>query len=203
MVLTDSYCVRHDNVQVSEKQLVVTLGNNDLYNFENEFEVNEIILDWRNELAILVLKQAALLGPHIQPICLWPKLQRFADFHSNHNEVAGRGDELSPELSKTVRRKSVDVRDALKCLKKNISYADVMEDGDFCAEDRFYNNGTTVCLGDTGGSFYRRIYDSYFLRGIITKVPNTLTIDKPCAQTPSMIIKDIVGRLDWIEAEVA
>lgn len=203
LVLTDVFCVRHNNVLISEKQLFVTLGTNELYNFENVLETKEIIPHWSAtiDLAMIVLKQAAQLGPRIKPICLWPRAGLSFSLSSRFVEVTGHGLRPDGDLSKQLNHISLYGRSGLHCLKRNPSYVNFLKDGKFCAENNG-GNRTGICFGDTGGGLYKRSDQAYYLRGILTNIPDTLTIDKPCTLIPSVVFLDITNHLDWIQKQI-
>lgn len=193
--------MRRNRIDVSEKQILVTLGNNELYNFENVFEVQEVTVHWAIsiDLAMIVLKQAAQLGPRIQPICLWPKEAGNSD--PNGNELAGHGLQSDGEISKRIKKEPVILRSSLVCLKNNPSFINILEDGVFCA-DYLSQHGRGICRTDTGGGLFKRSDQSYFLRGVILKNPNQWP-KKGCTDATSVVIKDISDNIHWIEREIA
>lgn len=182
------------------------------YDLSNANEVGRITLspktihvhdDWNPQvksydadIAVLEFAKGEIsTTPNIQPICLWksPSLPTATD-----GSVAGwgRGEDETKIHENIPRKLTVPVHSNEDCFLKTPGLAGLSSKRTFCAG---LENGTGVCLGDSGNGFFIESGGSMYLRGIVSSSRTTAT---SCDVTRYAVYTDVFKFSGWISSVV-
>ncbi|XP_065088129.1 serine protease 53-like [Ochlerotatus camptorhynchus] len=175
-VLTSAHCVVQQNGQpLKPHQVVVHLGKHDLYEFADQLQIvnvskvhiHEEYSPNRDDLALLVLDAIVRYSEFVIPICLEPVPGgKSDDLVGQRGWVAGWGVTENGTLSRVLKTTQMPVVDITECAQSDPNlFGRFVSRAVFCASDR---NGTSVCLGDSGGGMYFSVGDRWELRGIVS-----------------------------------
>ncbi|XP_062549932.1 uncharacterized protein LOC134214625 [Armigeres subalbatus] len=175
-VLTSAHCVTGPNGRAFKpRQLVIHLGKHDLYEFDKQLQivnvsevyVHEEYSPNRHDVALLVLDEVVRYSEFVVPICLEPVPGGKADdLVGQRGWVAGWGVNENGTLSQVLKTAQMPVVDITECARSDPNlFGRFVSQAVYCASDR---NGTSVCLGDSGGGMYFSVGDRWELRGIVS-----------------------------------
>ncbi|XP_019558134.3 polyserase-2 [Aedes albopictus] len=175
-VLTAAHCVIAQTGQsLKPHQLLIHLGKHDLYKFDgqlqivnvSEVHIHEEFSPNRNDVALLVLGEVVRYSEYVAPICLEQVPGgRADDLVGQRGWVAGWGINENGTLSEVLKTTQMPVVDITECARSDPNlFGRFVSQAVFCASDR---NGTSVCLGDSGGGMYFSTGDRWELRGIVS-----------------------------------
>ncbi|XP_058825713.1 chymotrypsinogen A-like [Topomyia yanbarensis] len=172
-ILTAAHCVMNsvNGFQLTPNRLFVRMGIHDLESFDpksvQQHEVEKVhkfanftrLID---DIALLELSTIIRFNPYVQPVCVNLEPNITGDFGT----VVGWGLMEDDETSATLKRADMPVIDPVACLKSDrVFFGQTLDDGLFCAG---YTNGTSVCNGDSGGGFFFKRANSWFVGGIVS-----------------------------------
>ncbi|KAG4065746.1 hypothetical protein HA402_012424 [Bradysia odoriphaga] len=209
-VLTAAHCVSRFGEPMQSNQIQVSLGrlNLDVHESSGQnFTVAEVIIhpdfeftDLNNDIAILRLSTHATYNNYVQPICMWPSNKKdLSEIVGRAGMVVGWGQTEKGEMSRTLREASITVVNSRKCLAAYRDFAmHVILETHFCAGLR---NGTSTCLGDSGGSMTFEESGVYYIRGILSLAP--ADNQSMCDSMEYSHFTDVVHYLSWIEEVTA
>ncbi|XP_037025693.1 trypsin-1-like isoform X2 [Bradysia coprophila] len=208
-VLTAAHCVSRFNEPMQSNEFLVSLGRLNLDVDESSgqnFTVAEVIIhpdfeytDLNNDIAILRLSTHATFNNYVQPVCMWPSNKTdLSEIVGRAGMVVGWGQTETGEMSRVLRQASMTVVDSRKCLAAYRAFAKhVILETHFCAGLR---NGTSACLGDSGGSMTFEESGVYYIRGILSLAPPKFNLPNTwCGSMEYSHFTDVVHYLSWIE----
>ncbi|XP_019558122.2 polyserase-2-like [Aedes albopictus] len=175
-VLTAAHCVVSVSGQsLNPQQLAVHLGKHELYKFDgqlqivnvSEVHIHEEYSPNRHDVALLVLDEEVRYSEYVVPICLEPVPGgRADDLVGQLGWVAGWGINENGTLSEVLKTTQMPVVDITECARSDPNlFGRFVSQAVYCASDR---NGTSVCVGDSGGGMYFSTGDRWELRGIVS-----------------------------------
>ncbi|XP_058459518.1 transmembrane protease serine 9-like [Malaya genurostris] len=172
-VLTAAHCVMNsaNGFQLAPNRLFVRMGIHDLDAFDpksvQHHEVGKVykfpnftrLID---DIALLELSTIIRFNDYVQPACI--NLE--SNITGELGTVVGWGLTEDDETSATLKRADLPVVDPVTCLKSDrVLFGQTLDQGLFCAG---YTNGTSVCNGDSGGGFFIRRANTWFVGGIVS-----------------------------------
>ncbi|KXJ77070.1 hypothetical protein RP20_CCG008352 [Aedes albopictus] len=175
-VLTAAHCVIAQTGQsLKPHQLLIHLGKHDLYKFDgqlqivnvSEVHIHEEFSPNRHDVVLLVLGEVVRYSEYVVPICLEPVSGgRADDLVGQRGWVAGWGINENGTLSEVLKTTQMPVVEITECARSDPNlFGRFVSQAVYCASDR---NGTSVCLGDSGGGMYFSTGDRWELRGIVS-----------------------------------
>ncbi|XP_059618458.1 serine proteinase stubble-like isoform X2 [Phlebotomus argentipes] len=206
-ILTAAHCValKDSTRPMQASQLLIYLGKYSLLQWngpEEDVKVSEIIIhpNYENEkfysdLAIVKLKTEARFSEYVRPVCLWPFNKELRSIVNKIGTVPGFGynehgivdDKLSHVNMPVVTHETCiwSNRDFFSRLTSNVTY---------CAG---FNNGSSVCNGDSGGGMVFKENNKWYIRGIVS-VSIALQNHFLCDPDHYAIFTDVAQFTDWI-----
>lgn len=111
--------------------------------------------------------------------------------------VIGWGQTETGEVSKVLRRADMKVVPHLTCLRSNRNhFGALLSETNFCAG---YRNGTSACLGDSGGSMTFDVDNIHYIRGLVSVGKS---LGQTCDSMEYTLFTDVAQYLPWIEEYV-
>ncbi|XP_058836639.1 transmembrane protease serine 9-like [Topomyia yanbarensis] len=172
-ILTAAHCVMNsaNGFQLAPNRLFVRMGIHDLGAFDpksmqqhdvwkiHKFDNFTRLID---DIALLELSTIIRFNPYVQPACVNLK----PDITGEFGTVVGWGLTETDETSVTLKRADMPVIEPVTCLKSDrVLFGQTLNEGLICAG---YNNGTSVCNGDSGGGLFFKRGDAWFVGGIVS-----------------------------------
>ncbi|XP_055603932.1 chymotrypsin-like elastase family member 1 [Uranotaenia lowii] len=204
-VLTSAHCaVQRNGRALSETKIRVELGKHDLYeNMGQEVQVrnvSEVLVHPefslnRNDIAMLVLNRNVRYSDSVAPICLEDARKGLlANLEGERGWVAGWGITENETLSTKLKTVEMPVVSSALCSQSDpVLFGRFIFPGSYCASDR---NGSTVCLGDSGGGMYFSAGDHFELRGIVSFAAKTR--DGKCLPEKFVVFTNVAYYYGWI-----
>lgn len=149
-----------------------------------------------NDIAILKLSNTITFNTYIQPICLWDnEMKSIADLENKKGSVMGWGYTEEDDVSDVLKEATMPVISLPQCLQSNRDFFGAfLTDSNFCAG---YQNGTSVCNGDSGGAMVFQEGTVWYIRGIVSLAMKREKNDL-CNNYQYVIFTDVARYLDWI-----
>ncbi|XP_053671756.1 polyserase-2-like [Anopheles nili] len=205
-VLTAAHCVMTSRGKIARERLVVQVGRNRLYTFDNraqeheafelivhpEYRVNEV----QHDMALIKLATDITYTNYIQPICLWNRGEDQNSIVGSYGTVIGFGYDESNAPTTTLRETSIPVVSTIACIESNRdTYGSVLTSNMFCAGTR---QSRGACNGDSGGGLFFQYDNIWYVRGVVsfTKELGNLRVCDPKEYT---VFTDVAKYLSWIE----
>ncbi|XP_055603930.1 uncharacterized protein LOC129752164 [Uranotaenia lowii] len=175
-VLTSAHCVvRSNGKPMNPERLNVELGKHLLFDYPEQVQIRnvsqihihpEFSLN-RNDIAVLVLDRNVRYSEFVIPICLERSgVGSTENLVGKRGWVAGWGLTENNSISLQLKTAQMPVVNDTECVQNDpILFGRFISAGVYCASDR---NGTSVCLGDSGGGMYFSTGDFFELRGIVS-----------------------------------
>lgn len=145
------------------------------------------------DIAILIFEIGKIpFSEYVQPVCLW-------DSSTSPSEtvgtVVGWGKSENPWRSYEEIPKLIEapIQPNEDCFLETPKLAEFSSKRTFCAG---LQNGTGVCLGDSGGGFIIKEGRTNYLKGVVS---SSLTDSGMCDVTKLAVYTDILLYRDWIE----
>ncbi|XP_069355781.1 chymotrypsin-like elastase family member 2A isoform X2 [Maniola hyperantus] len=217
-VLTAAHCVSIHGVPVIPEILGVALGKYHLFRSDatiQEKEVHRVYVHDEflystssNDIALLKLRTEAVYNNYVQPACLWNDTVWDRVPYDAYATVVGWGFDESFSLSSTLNTVRMRQIPNMECIYSSpLFYGNFLRNGKrFCAG---YNNGTSVCNGDSGGAFAYFVPDiidfkassvpgAWYVKGIVS---HTLSLQDAAICNPNAfaIFTDVSKYLPWIQ----
>lgn len=145
------------------------------------------------DLALLrFAKRGITFNLFVRPICLW-------NFETNPamktGEVAGWGKSENPE-DHEIEPKMIEtpIHSDRKCLTGgHLKIAELSSERTFCAG---LQNGTGLCVGDSGSGLVFKVKNTYYLKGIVSS--SLQTVNDECDVYQNTVFADLLEFKDWI-----
>ncbi|XP_065078062.1 limulus clotting factor C-like [Ochlerotatus camptorhynchus] len=180
-VVTAAHCVvnRATGHKLNPNLLTVHLGRQYLNESSarvQERPVKDVIIHpqflhvgLKNDIALLALKTKVQFNEYVRPVCLDKLSQidfKIDDLVERDGVIVGWGKTESGHVSMTLQTARLPVIDRIACLNSDPQFfSQLISYGMFCAG---YENGTSVCNGDSGSGMFFREGEKWMLRGIVS-----------------------------------
>ncbi|CAH1111806.1 unnamed protein product [Psylliodes chrysocephalus] len=214
-IITVAHCVTRRKTQsaLSPSTLMVYLGKYYLKVWSNpgiqDRQIEKIIVHQRynshtfsNDIAILKLNQPADITDFVRPVCLWNELNHLESVIAKQGTVVGWGFDQNGKVTEQLTQAHMPVVSQETCIYSFPEfYSRFTSDHTYCAG---FNNGTSVCNGDSGGGmvFPRRGSDPHNpiwqIRGMVS-ISVALQNQFKCDSSHYVVFTDIAKYLDWIK----
>lgn len=206
-VMTVAHCTRdEDGNQIRAKLLKVVLGIHDKEVFgvnvrqESVYEIHKVPskgrwTNLRNDIALLELRSRVDYSDYIQPVCLISE----EVLDDEIGMVPGWGRTESESISQVLKMARMPIISTIDCLVSNRDdFGAILDSGMICAG---YQNGTSVCNGDSGsGLVVERCTSerkcSWFLVGIVSFAAQDR--DGYCRSDGYAVFTKVSTYLPWI-----
>ncbi|EDS34681.1 plasminogen [Culex quinquefasciatus] len=174
-VLTAAHCLYdpESGVQLTKRRIRVRLGLHNLDKISSdsvkEFGVEEFYVSekfqresLRDDIALLELNEAVRYTDYILPACINEQVLTSAD----SGMAVGWGVTEDDMVSPVLKQARLPVVETVDCLDSDRDFfAGMIHRCMFCAG---YQNGTTVCNGDSGGGLFVERNGVWYLGGIVS-----------------------------------
>lgn len=209
MLVLAAHCIQPKDSQFSKlhpADLIVEFG---VYNLSNPNELGKYSLspetivvndDWNAnvarydaDIAMLIFEDGYIpFTRYVQPVCLWTQAIPMAE---TTGMVSGWGksedhSRLHEEIPKKIE---IPMKTNEDCLIKSPHLVEIFSKRTFCAG---LEDGSGVCLGDSGNGFIVKVGGVSYLRGIVS---SSLLSGISCDVTNSAIYTDVLKFGDWIK----
>ncbi|XP_055586229.1 ovochymase-2-like [Uranotaenia lowii] len=203
-VLTAAHCVvRSNGKSMSTSDLSVHLGKYNLGDQLSRVQIKVVenihvhpnFSRNRHDIAILELEDPVRFSDYVIPICLGD-LRESDELEGERGWVAGWGLTETGDISETLKTARMPVVNNTECVSSDhVLFGRFISAAVFCASDR---NGTSVCLGDSGGGMYFSSGGYYELRGIVSFAGKTP--EGNCETNKYIIVTNVDYYHGWIRA---
>ncbi|XP_058123975.1 chymotrypsin-like elastase family member 1 [Anopheles ziemanni] len=199
-ILTSAHCICSPNGLHSTSRIRVHLGRvmlNETNNHTQEHAVSKLIPHPNfhpgivsYDIALIKLSTRINFTAYVQPICLWGMDAGMELIVGTNGTIVGFGETENSKLSNHLRVALVKVTDFWSCLD---SYRNVFADGMFCAKG---NGEVNACRGDSGGGIVYEIAGRWFVRGIVSFIPQNSILS--CDVSQYTVFTDVAIFREWI-----
>lgn len=213
-LITVAHCVtkKRSQIALSPSSLMVYLGKFFLKVWSNpgiqDKQIDKIIVHpkyssstFANDIALLKLTEEAEITMYVRPVCLWEENISLESVIGRKGIVVGWGFDETGKVSEQLAKAYMPVVSQETCI---YSFAEFFSrfttDHTYCAG---FNNGTSVCNGDSGGGmvFPKRSSNSanpiWQIRGMVS-ISVALQNQFRCDSSHYVVFTDIAKHLDWI-----
>lgn len=155
-------------------------------------EWNPNIARYDADIAMMIFEENAIhLSNNIQPVCLWS-----SDTEPTENDgvVAGwgRSEDESKFYEIIPKKIKLPMHSNEDCFLETPKLAGLSSKRTFCAG---LQNGSGVCLGDSGNGFFIKDSELYFLKGIVSA---SRTTETSCDVTKYAVYTNVHKFRDWL-----
>jgi secreted trypsin-like serine protease len=152
----------------------------------------------RFDIALLKLEIAVTFSAYVQPTCLWTESIKTLADKNTLGLAIGWGDTGKGILSNELRAANLLIRDTDDCREDIKEIQGLLHSTHFCAG---YKNGTSMCLGDSGGGMFLEIKETFYMVGIVSFSAaivgeNGIT----CGRDDYSVFMSIPNLFPWIQA---
>ncbi|KAJ8956093.1 hypothetical protein NQ318_016546 [Aromia moschata] len=217
-LLTVAHCVTKQKSQtiLPPESLVIYLGKHYLKTWSNpgsiqDRQVEKIIVhpkysaqSFSNDLAILKLSSPAKISNYVRPICLWEDSVQLETVIGKQGVVIGWGFDQTGMISDELSKAYMPVVSQETCIYSFPEfYSRFTSQSTFCAG---FQNGTSVCNGDSGGGIVFPKTGSnpqnpiWQLRGLVS-ISVALQNQVRCDSKHYVVFTDVAKYLDWIKQD--
>ncbi|CAG9831444.1 unnamed protein product [Diabrotica balteata] len=213
-LITVAHCVTRLKTQnaLSPSSLMVYLGKYYLKVWSNpgiqDRQIEKIIVHqnynsrtFQHDIAILKLLEPAEITNYVRPACLWEDDKNLESVIGKQGTVVGWGFDESGRVTEQLTKAHMPVVSQETCIYSFPEfYSRFTSDHTYCAG---FNNGTSVCNGDSGGGmvFPKRGSDPnnpiWEIRGMVS-ISVALQNQFRCDSSHYVVFTDIAKYLDWI-----
>lgn len=159
-------------------------------------EWNPNIVRYDADIALMIFEENSIhLSNNIQPICLWsldsePTVNEGVVAGWGRSEDESKFHEIIPKKIKLPMHTNED------CFLETPKLAGLSSKRTFCAG---LQNGSGVCLGDSGNGFFVKDDGLYFFRGIVSA---SRTTETSCDVTKYAVYTNVQKFKDWLSTFV-
>uniref|UniRef100_U5ESW9 Putative trypsin-like serine protease n=1 Tax=Corethrella appendiculata TaxID=1370023 RepID=U5ESW9_9DIPT len=210
IILTAAHCVYGTSKVLSPSIIQVKLGKYNLKIKESSEltkSISKIIIHedyesstFRHDIALLELSENILFNDYIQPACLWENNDQTSNSVKGTNGfVIGWGYIDNDTVSDILNQATIPMIDYLDCIVSNpYGYSTMLNRFNYCAG---YQNGTSVCNGDSGGGMFYKIGNEWQIRGIVSFSELRDDDSYICDAKKYAVFTDVAAHIDWIKSK--
>ncbi|EDS28588.1 polyserase-2 [Culex quinquefasciatus] len=174
-VVTAAHCMLDEGTsyRLTRKRLFVRLGVHNLDRIDpgamQQFTIADIHMfgnfsrdNLHNDIALLELGEMVRMTDYVVPACV----NRNVNLDGLAGTAVGWGVTEDDEISLELKQVTLPVIDSVDCLESDRDlFGTMMHKGMFCAG---YQNGSSVCNGDSGGGMFFNRDGMWYLGGIVS-----------------------------------
>lgn len=180
-IISAAHCMFSGGQPINENTLIIRIGSEKkLSAAYKQFTVQTLIIHenydvetFENDVAMIKLKEILVFSGNFKAIC-YSQLGEIPEAAVGTAVGYGSTDKMR-DHSDILRQVEIPIVDKEECLDSDMEfYRKYLFPGNFCAGEIGVLKG--VCSGDSGGGFYVRVRNSWFLQGITsnTKISTSL-----------------------------